>query len=105
MNDQLEVNMAKPTHRRFPRRTQSQWQRLIEQYETSDLPVEKFCERNSISKKSLEKWRYKLNPKSKKAEFVEMTPSRTVPQPAGRQDWAVELHIGEHLMLRIRQLR
>lgn len=92
------------TPRKYQRRTRQQWQTIINQFSESGLSAPKFCEQNNISYASFSKWRstLKLEDADKSLPFVEITPTGSA-QESYTSDWAVELSIGDQLVLRIRQ--
>jgi hypothetical protein len=94
--------MTQAPPKQYQRRSRQQWQQLIDAFEQTDLSSAQFCQQRQLSYQSFVKWRSVLKPKTKNnsASFVEMTPpART---PSCGSDWAVELSVGDHMVLRIR---
>ncbi len=92
------------TPQRYQRRTRQQWQAIINQFAESGLSAPKFCEMNNLSYGSFSKWRstLKLENQDLVSSFVEIAPAGLAQDPVSH-DWAIELAIGNHLVLRIRQ--
>jgi len=81
-----------------------QWQEIMLAYDQSGLTQEAFCDRESLAPSTFYSWRKRLKgikkTKPKKSMFVELTPPQTEQQPI---DWDVELRLGDHIVLRLRQ--
>ena len=105
---------------RRPRRSATQWQRLVSQQATSGLTAPAFCDRHDLSYASFIQWRRRLRrgelpveaePTAAREEplseqsmpFIELTaPSRL----CGRTErWLIELDLGSGVQLRIAQPR
>ncbi len=55
------------------RRTPSEWEKIIERYRRSSLPVAAFCEKESISRSAFSTWSRRLKADhKKKPAFVEL---------------------------------
>lgn len=98
--------MKSTAKKRNSPRTRKQWQQLVEQFEASGLSIERYCKREKINLASLRKWRSQLKSVIQKPEsvFIDVTPKQlhSKKEPADN-GWAIELDIGEHITLRIRQ--
>jgi len=94
------------------RRSKSQWLAIIKEFRQSSLGSQAFCRANGIAESSFYKWRSRLSGELLERQtdialpvtnrFIEITPA-TLASEKVTQDWAVELAIGEDLILRIRQ--
>jgi len=105
---------------RRPRRSATQWQRLVSQQATSGLTALAFCERHDLSYASFIQWRRRLRQSELSAEaeptaavqeplavqsmpFIELTaPSKLC---GGADRWLIELDLGGGIQLRIAQPR
>ena len=95
-------------------RTPSQWQALIDQQALSKQRVTRFCQENGLTVSSFYLWRQKLVRQQTRMGgtshmnpplFVELEPKRNISpaQEDHSSDWAVELEIGNNIILRVRQ--
>ena len=89
------------------RRTQTQWQQLIDQWNQSDETLAHFCTRHGLSQASFYNWRQKLDRK----EGPPSAPSKVSPwqaiqipqEPSSKEFWQMELVLPGGAVLRIRQ--
>ena len=90
---------------RQPRRSREEWRQLITQFDQTDLSGTEFCQQQNISYQSFAKWRSTLRSEhtTTLSPFIEITPNPSLSRTADSSDWAIELVIGHHLILRIRQ--
>lgn len=87
-------------------RTATQWAKIVEEYESSDMTQEAFCKQRGIASSGLYQWRNKLNEQQKrssvadieKSALINMTPDMTQ-QSA---NWDVELQLTPETVLRFR---
>jgi hypothetical protein len=80
------------------RRTRSDWQALIREFERSGISRQRFCADASISVSTFDYWRRKLRDEDTAAAgFIEL------PSISGRSDWDVELDLGGSVVLRLRR--
>jgi hypothetical protein len=80
------------------RRTRSDWQALIREFEQSGISRQRFCATASISVSTFDYWRRKLrNEDTAAGGFIEL------PLISGRSDWDVELDLGGSVVLRLRR--
>lgn len=81
------------------RRGESEWRRLVGRFESSRLDALSFCEKESISLSSLQRWRRRLG-EVESGAFVE------VPVPAAsstrREAWSLEVELPDGIVLRFR---
>jgi len=91
-----------PTRR--PRKTRSQWQAIIDEFNQSHLPARIFCSDHDLAYGTFAKWRQRFaEPAQKKAE-----PARLIEliQPVSAKPeadyWQVELELGNGMTLRLR---
>jgi transposase-like protein len=86
------------------RRTRSQWQAIIAEFEQSTLGVQEFCQQHDLAYSSFAKWRSLLRQESKNStssvSFIEM-PSLSPAQ--SRSNWTIELDLGTGVTLRLMQ--
>ncbi len=95
------------------RRTASQWQLLCNAYEDSDLTRKQFCQQHSLALSTFDYWRHKL--KKHKVEVDELDPifvelpdcgddfdQAESHRNATSPSWAIELQLGDHIILRLR---
>jgi hypothetical protein len=108
---------------RRPRRSATQWQRLVSQQATSGLTALAFCERHDLSYASFIQWRRRLRHCELSAEaeptaaaqeslavqsmpFIELTaPSAPGALCTDAERWLIELDLGGGIQLRIAQPR
>ena len=95
------------------RRTASQWQSLCDAYEGSNLTRKLFCQNHSLALSTFDYWRHKLKKQNAEVEepdpiFVELTDcgdhrNQVASDPgASSSPWAIELQLGDHIILRLR---
>jgi hypothetical protein len=95
------------------RRTASQWQSFCDAYEGSRLTRKQFCQQHSLALSTFDYWRHKLKKQKAKAEelnpiFVELTDHGDhrdqieSHRNAASPSWAIELQLGDHIVLRLR---
>ncbi len=95
------------------RRTATQWQLLCDAYEDSGLTRKQFCQNHSLALSTFDYWRHKLNKQEVEVDgldpiFVELTDSGThcdqveFDQNTSSSPWAIELQLGDHIILRLR---
>ena len=89
--------MGRRRERRI-RRSESEWFRLVKEFEASGLGQRIFCRRAGISLGSLQRWRKRL-PKEAGVGFVELVPETIVPGPQG---WSLEIELPNGLTVRWR---
>jgi hypothetical protein len=90
----------KRTRRR--RRSQAEWQQLLDEQKSSGLSQEEFCIQRSISQKRFTHWKRRLQ-KAKSSppdnHWLEL-PGVPAMRSSG---WEIELDLGQGLRLRLRQ--
>lgn len=95
------------------RRNASQWQQLCDAYEDSHLTRKQFCQQHSLALSTLDYWRHKLKKQNAavagpKPIFVELTDygddlnQVESDHSASSSPWAIELQLGNHIVLRLR---
>ncbi len=95
------------------RRSQSQWQELVEAHSNSELSQKAFCEQQGISIASFGYWKRKLKAKSRHVSPADQAPDASdawielplAVQPGGNKGstWNIELDLGNGLCLRLTQ--
>ena len=105
---------------RRPRRSATQWQRLVSQQAASGLSASAFCDQHDLSYASVIQWRRRLRQGELPAEagptaaaeepltvqsmpFIELTAPSELCSSADR--WLIELDLGGGIQLRIAQPR
>lgn len=90
------------------RRSISQWQALLNEFQTSDSTVLKFCQNNHITVSGFYLWRKKLSQEidgdepGESPHFVQIqgnSPRAEINTAA----WDIELELGQSIVLRIRK--
>jgi hypothetical protein len=97
------VQEPTPQPRKNIRRSRAQWEALMKEFEASGQTRHEFCEIHNIPESSFYKWRTILTEKEKTSSihsFVELTPPS---EPEQKPEWDLELAIGQHVTLRIKQ--
>ncbi len=95
------------------RRTASQWQSLCDAYEDSRLTRKQFCQQYSLALSTFDYWRHKLKKQNAEVDkpdpiFVELTDCSNLgdqfesDHSASSSSWAIELQLGDHIILRLR---
>lgn len=56
------------------KRSESDWQQLLEEYQQSGLTQKAFCEQKKICSKGLSRYKNKVNPSKLKVNFVQASP-------------------------------
>jgi hypothetical protein len=80
-----------------PRLTAAAWRKILARFERSNLSIQAFCDRESLSTSSFHRWRRKLVPQSE--SFVELAVPAAASDPSA---WTVELELSGHILLRVR---
>ena len=96
--------MSLPVRR--PRKTRSQWQAIITEFNQSHLPARIFCSDHDLAYGTFAKWRQRFakptQEKTVKGSLIELI------QPASRKPeaeyWQVELELGNGMTLRLRTI-
>ena len=97
----------------YRRKTASQWQQFCDAYEGSRLTRKQFCQKHSLALSTFDYWRHKLKKQSTEVEamdpiFVELTDCGDhrdqveSHQSASSSPWAIELKLGDNIILRLR---
>jgi hypothetical protein len=95
------------------RRTASQWQQLCDAYENSGFTRKQFCQQHSLALSTFDYWRHKLKKQKAAVDkrepiFVELTDcgddlnQAEFHHNAASSPWAIELQLGDHIVLRLR---
>ena len=89
-----------------PRRSQSHWQALIDEFDTTECSAKQFCHQRDIAYSSFLKWKQRLqapavNHKAPEATFIELG-ALTPAQPDSSR-WRIELALGDGMVLRLEQ--
>lgn len=86
------------------RRSRQQWQQIVEQFERTDVSASVFCRQQSLAYQSFLKWRTLLQNEINQSaiSFVEIVPE-PADTPANNGGWAIELDLGNSIVLRINQ--
>ncbi len=94
-----------------PRRSQSDWQRLIDEQKVSGLSQKAFCAQTGIAVATFQYWKRKLRAdaaepkevtdtrKVSLQDWLDLTPELSEPAPG----WHIELDLGHGVCLRLRQ--
>ena len=109
MQSVTPVQVSHPSHRK----TASQWQSLCDAYEGSRLTRKQFCQQHSLALSTFDYWRHKL--KKQKVEVAELDPIFVELTDCGDNrdraeshhspsstPWAIELQLGDRIVLRLR---
>lgn len=96
--------MSLPVRR--PRKTRSQWQAIITEFNQSHLPARIFCSDHDLAYGTFAKWRQRFaqptQEKPVKGSLIELI------QPSSRKPeaeyWQVELELGNGMTLRLRTI-
>jgi transposase-like protein len=94
--------MSESTKQRKTYRPQSEWQRIIDDYQRSGLTQEAFCDQASIAKSSFYKWRKRLERPAvtdEPARFIDLS---TLVKPKEPPRWEIELDLGNGMRLSLR---
>lgn len=89
---------------RRPRKTRSQWQDIIADFNQSHLPARIFCSDHDLAYGTFAKWRHRLaksvQKKAEPARLIELI------QPTSNKleadHWQVELALGNGMILRLK---
>ena len=109
MQADTPVQVSHPSRRR----TASQWQSLCDAYEDSGLTRKQFCQQHSLALSTFDYWRHKLKKQNAEVDqrepiFVELTDCGDhcdrveSDHNATSSPWAIELQLGDHIVLRLR---
>lgn len=94
-----EASMDGRTQRRR-RRTEGQWNEILQRYRASGLSSRDFCKREGLSASSLQRWRARSS-RTAAPRFVELTPPAPT-ESAAPSSWSVELELPGGTRLRLR---
>jgi len=96
--------MSKPTNstKRKHFRPESEWQRIIADYERSGLTQEAFCEHAAIPKSSFYTWRKRLEKPTAAMEPAPFLDLNTLVQRKSAPGWEIELDLGNGMRLSLR---
>jgi transposase-like protein len=83
-------------------RPQSEWQRIIDDYQRSGLTQEAFCEQASIPKSSFYKWRKRLETPAVADEPAQFLDLNTLVKSKEPPRWEIELDLGNGMRLSLR---
>lgn len=83
-------------------RSESDWQKLIDQHAKSNLPVRAFCKQHSIGDQSFYQWRKRLQAQSNESaiDMIDITQVMSI-QSSTR--WHIELDLGDGIKLNLKQ--
>lgn len=84
------------------RRSEEEWQRILERYRSSGLSMSAFCRREKISKGSFSRWRRRIEAeRSVVPTFVELT-TPSAPEIPASLSGELELRLPGDIVLRWR---
>jgi hypothetical protein len=91
-----------PAHH-LRRHSRSDWERLMEQYESGDIPQRQFCEVHGLAYSTFGYWRKQLRSTRRTARTVrQVEPVLELPVYSSHgSPWRVELDLGQGMILRI----
>lgn len=96
--------MSLPVRR--PRKTRSQWQAIITEFNQSHLPARIFCSDHDLAYGTFAKWRQRFakptQEKTVKGSLIELIQPAS-PKPEAEY-WQVELELGNGMTLRLRAI-
>lgn len=112
LNTKTQPSPSSKSIRLRRNRSESQWRKLLEQFNTSGLTQAQFCKDHHISSGSFHKWKKRLFASDQDGlpnPFIEVAPleqsaiaiSEPV-HPKTKQDWDVELELAKGCILRVR---
>ena len=96
------------TKKPYTRRSPEQWQAIINNFSTSGLTLNEYCQQHSIALSGFYAWRKRLQqqnlPETATPKLIEITPEFTAPtkQTHDSNTWQVELELGGGCILRLR---
>lgn len=91
----------------FQRRSADEWGSLVREHEVSGLSAKAFCKERGIGEASFYKWHQRFAaekslPVSPALSFMDVSALAMAPgRERGRQQWEIELELGEGLVLRL----
>ncbi len=88
---------------RARRRTRREWEQFIRQCDDSGLSAKQFCRQEGLAYASFIYWRgvIRKEPPTDVSAFVEIGAVGANDKPLSSQQWAVELSLGNGMVLRI----
>jgi len=89
-------------HTRRSRRSQAEWQQLVDEQKASELSQGEFCIQRSISQKRFAHWKQRLQKSQNHRADTHWLELPSVPT-ASSTGWLIELDLGQGLRLRLRQ--
>ena len=99
----------KTSSRKYTRRSEAQWRKLIEDFEHSDMTLEAYCQHHKIAASSFYTWRLRFEDESGQdtstASLINVTDHLRTNVPttqAENTSWQVELELGNGRVLRIK---
>jgi len=90
------------TQKQYLRRTQAQWQSLIEAQAKSGRSAKRFCEDNTVAYASFCGWRRRLNQQAagSMSPLIDLT---ALMSQSRSGSWHIELDLGSGIKLNLRQ--
>lgn len=109
MKTSNQPNHSKKTHRKYTRRTDKQWQELVNNFNQSDLSLEAYCKQHNIAPSGFYTWRKRVEEQSKQKlstdPLIDLTSTfqqNPIKTDLSSNQWDVELELGTHCLLRIK---
>ncbi len=92
--------------KKSPRKTQEQWQTIVDAFSTSNLSAPEFCKQQHIQYSSFSKWRQRFSEKISTKEYCEEDASSFIDVSAlvnENKNWNITLKLGNGVELVLNQ--
>ncbi len=84
-------------------RSESDWQKIIQQHATSDLSVRAFCKQRQVGDKSFYLWRKCLETPKVESAAINLVDITSFVATESSPRWHIELDLGDGIKLNLRQ--
>ena len=89
---------------KYTRRSQQQWQQLIEAQQSSELSQKAYCQQEGLSIGSFSNWKHKLKEEDSPVVLPEESSWLELPAAmSADKAWHIELDLGNGICLRLSQ--
>lgn len=89
----MQSQIPTPTRSNRIRRSADQWRDILRCFEESNLSIYEFCNQESLSRATFQRWRSRFNKMEGSTGFLELHPPEPAPSPAGSLPWSLELDL------------
>ena len=84
-------------------RSESDWQKIIQQHATSGLTVRAFCKQHQVGDKSFYLWRSRLETPTVESPSINLVDITDIVNTSPLSCWHIELDLGDGIKLNLRR--